>query len=152
MPQRFPATSTYQMLELASKPDQQEFQRLLEIDHRIQNLLMKFNLGVDASFSEGGMAGLKEFTTPAGFARMQEKYAGWSSQGVKALHLVSCHFLSFILDPDQARARAFTFEKWVFIYTDGREVHTQGSIDGYDLHLVNGEWLVDSVQFYPPES
>ncbi|MDX9863719.1 MAG: hypothetical protein RBT34_02825 [Anaerolineaceae bacterium] len=151
MPQRFPATSTRHMLALASKPDQKEFQQLLEIDHRIQNLLMKFNLGVDASFSEGGMAGLKEFTTPAGFARMQEKYAGWSSQGVKVLQLVSCHFLSFDLHSNEEQAQAFTFEKWVFVYAGGREVHTQGSVDGYDLHLVNGEWLVNSVQFYPPE-
>jgi hypothetical protein len=150
MPHRFHTTSTNRIIQLAGQPDQVEFQRLREIDRQLQNLILNFNLGVEGSFSAGGMQGLKDCCTAAGLVRMQEKYSNWAGQQVAALNMVSCDFLSFDLFPEQNRARVFTFEKWVFVYADGRQAPTEGSVDGYDVHLVDGQWRVDSVKFYAP--
>ncbi len=148
MPHRFPTTSTNRLVQSAREDTTADHQTLFDTDQEIQTLLQKFNQGVEGSFSAGGMQGMIEYTTTAGFARMQEKYALWTNQQVTALNLVSCEFLSFDLSADQKHAKAYTFEKWVFVYADGKEVPTAGSVDGYDLHQIDGRWRVDSARTY----
>lgn len=150
MPHRFHTTTTNRLVQLASKPDHEDFHRLFEMDRQIQNQILKFNLGVENSFTQGGIQGLQECCTPAGLERMQQKYDNWKSQQVIALNLLSCDFLSFNLTPNQERATAFTFEKWAFVYSGGKEIQTGGSVDGYELHLLHSQWLIDSVIFYAP--
>lgn len=150
MPHRFHTTSTNRIVHLSSRPDLPEYQCLVQINRQLQDLILRFNLGVEGSFSAGGMQGLKSCCTPEGLERMNGKYANWTAQGVKALNLVSCDFLSFDLSEDGQRAAVFTYEKWVFLYADGRQVATSGSVDGYDVHLEGDTWRVDSVIFYAP--
>jgi hypothetical protein len=64
--------------------------------------------------------------------------------------LVSYQFLSFTLSGDRQRIQTFTFEKWSFGYQNEQQIETQGSVDGYDIHKINGKWLIDSVTFYAP--
>lgn len=149
MPQRFHTTSTNRIIQLAGQPGSLEYLHLLEVNRKLLDLLIRFNLGVENSFRVGGMQGLAECCTAAGLKRMEVKYTNWRAATVAELNLVSCDFLSFdLLEKD--RARVFTFEKWVFVYEDGRQAPTAGSVDGYDVHLVNGLWRVDSVTFYAP--
>lgn len=150
MPHRFHITSTNRMIQLSYTADREEFSKLYKIDQQIQELILKFNLGVERMFSDGSTQGLTDCCTSAGLARMQVKFNNWTNQKIKALNLVSCDFLSFDLAMENGRATAFTFEKWIFVYTAGKEVPTTGSVDGYDIHLVNGLWRVDSVKFYAP--
>lgn len=151
MPQRFHTTSTNRIIQLTQPSANAELDDMLEINRQIQRLIENFNLGVEGSFTAGGMQGLKNFCTPAGLARMQEKYTGWKKQSIAALNLVSCDFLSFDLNTEKDLAHVFTFEKWVFVREDGTETYTEGSVDGYEMHFSDGRWLVDSVKFYAPE-
>ncbi|MCE5209731.1 MAG: hypothetical protein LLG42_15675 [Chloroflexi bacterium] len=144
MPPQFPINSTNQLVQSA-KSDQHT---LFEIGRQIQALLQKFNLSVQGSFSAGGVQGLEQLTTASGYEIMQKKYSNWINRQVVALNLASCEFLSFNLTADQNHAKAFTFEKWVFVYADGKTVPTAGSVDGYDLRQVDGQWRVDSARTY----
>lgn len=149
MPHRFHTTSTNRIIQLAGQPGSPEYIHLLEVNRKLLDLLIRFNLGVENSFRAGGMQGLAECCTSAGLKRMEAKYTNWRAAAVAELNLVSCNLLSFdLLEKD--RARVFTFEKWMFVYEDGRQVPTAGSVDGYDVHLVNSLWRVDSVTFYAP--
>ena len=148
MPHRFINTSTNILVKAAREGTQNSNQHQLDTDQQIQALLQVFNQGVEASFSAGGVGGLREYTTAEGYKRMQEKYARWTNQQVTALNLVSCEFLAFDLDPKQQTAKAFTFEKWVFKYADGKEVPTAGAVDGYILQCIDGQWRVDSARTY----
>ena len=150
MPHRFHTTSTNRLVALSAQPSLPEYQFLMQVNRQLQDLILRFNLGVEGSFSAGGMHGLVACCTPDGLKRMEEKYTNWTSQQVKALNLVSCDFLSFDLSDDGQRAAIFTYEKWVFVYADSRQVATSGSVDGYDVHLADGAWRVDSVTFYAP--
>ena len=150
MPQRFHTTSTNRVIALSAQPHLAEFQFLLQVNRQLQDLIMRFNLGVERAFAAGGMHGLKPCCTPAGLERMQGKYTHWTDHGIIALNLVSCDFLSFDLMDDGQRATVFTYEKWIFVYADGQQEATSGSVDGYDVHRVNDTWRVDSVTFYAP--
>jgi hypothetical protein len=121
-------------------------------DAGIQQTLHQFNLGVQNSFQSGGVQGLKDLCTVDGYTRMQTKYSGWRQKQICALNLVLCDFLAFNLVEDNlTSAAAFTFEKWVFVYENGEEVHTRGSIDGYDLRCEDGVWKVNSVETFARE-
>ena len=147
MPHRFRTTTTNL---LAEDPGNLELHELAETDRSLKSLLLNFNLAVEASFKAGGMEAMAAWCTPAGVERMKGKYANWRKQQISALNLVRCDFLSFDLVEDGQRAQVFTYEKWVFVYEDGREVATSGSVDGYDIHLTADGWRVDSVTFYAP--
>ncbi len=149
MPHRFHTTSTNLLAEDSASP---ELKDLTLTDRSLKALLLDFNLAVEASFIAGGMEAMNAWCTPAGVERMKAKYAGWRQQQVAALKLVRCDFLSFDLSPDEQRAQVFTYEKWCFVYEDGREVPTSGSVDGYDIHLTADGWRVDSVTFYAPNA
>jgi hypothetical protein len=148
MPQRFHTTSTNRILQLAQPQNTPELKDLLQTDRQIKRLIQDFNLAVEASFTAGGMQGLKNLCTPAGFVHMQEKYAGWKSQSIAALHLITCNFLSFDWDAQKNFARAFTQEQWGFTYTDGKEIPNHESVDEYEIDCIDGQWLVDSVRSY----
>jgi hypothetical protein len=147
---RFHTTSTNRIVALSPQPSLPEYQFLMQINRQLQDLILRFNLGVEGSFSADGMHGLKTCCTPDGLKRMEEKYTHWTGQQITALNLVSCDFLSFDLSDDGQRASVFTYEKWVFNYADGRQVATSDSVDGYDVHLADDAWRVDSVTFYAP--
>ena len=149
---RFNTTSTNLMVELAARNQHDEFKHLLDIHTHLQILITGFNLGVERMFIENTADGMAEFCTEAGVQRFHEKYANWKNEQVAALTLVSCDFLSFNLSEDQNHAQVFTYEKWIFTYNDGRKVHTEGSVDGYDVHKNSNGWRVDSVKFYAPEA
>ncbi len=122
-----------------------------QLNEEIQALLQRFNNGVEGSFANGGVDGLRELTTPTGFERMQGRYASWRERGVKALNLVWCQFFCYNVLPGAQTMEAFTREKWQFVYEDGREVFTNGNVDGYDLTLVDGEWRVERAVTYARE-
>ncbi|HPH95839.1 MAG TPA: hypothetical protein PKW33_10580 [Anaerolineaceae bacterium] len=151
MPQRFHTTSTNELAHLAGQTVPPEAKPLVEADCRIQNLILRFNLGIEKAFVAGGMLDLRDCCTQVGLERMEAKYKGWRAQKISALNLVSCDFLSFDLTPDGTKARVFTFEKWIFTYEDGRKVPTAGSVDCYEVHRVQDRWRVDSVTFYAPQ-
>jgi hypothetical protein len=134
----------------------QEGQRpegLLNANLAIQSLLKQFNLGVEGSFRLGGMDHMQPLCTAGGFGRMQQKYSAWRERRISELNLVDCDFLAFDLDPARAdRARAFTFEKWVFVYENGERFATQGSVDFYELHQEEGNWKVDSAVTFARET
>jgi hypothetical protein len=150
MPQRFHTTSTNRIIALSAQPNLAEFQFLLQANRQLQDLIMRFNLGVEGAFPAGSMHGMAACCTAGGLERMQGKYANWTDHGIITLKLVSCDFLSFDLMEDGQRAAVYTYEKWVFIYADGRQEATSGSVNGYDVHRVDGTWRVDSVTFYAP--
>jgi hypothetical protein len=146
----FPLNSTNQLVQAAKGCTYVGDPAAPEANEHIQRLLQAFNLGVQASFAAGGVQALQPLTTADGYVRMQKKYAGWISRGVVELNLVSCEFLAFNLTGDN-QARAYTFEKWVFVYADGKSVPTAGSVDGYVLEYADGGWRVKSVMTYAPE-
>ena len=148
MSERFPINSTNQIVQFSAEKANTAAQSLIDCSRQIQALLQTFNQGVQNSFKDGGMQGLQAYTTPDGYVRMQEKYATWTKRQVTELNLVSCEFLSFNLAPDKTHARAYTFEKWVFVYADGKTVPTAGSVDGYDLELHEGTWRVHTAVTY----
>ncbi len=149
MPAEFPRNSTNQIVQAATACA--DVKTLSDTDHQIQALLREFNLGVQASFSADGVQGMQQFTTAEGYQVMQKKYANWMSRQVTALNLVSCEFLAFNLTGG-GKARAWTFEKWIFEYADGKTFPTAGSVDGYDLEQVNGQWRVVSARTYAAEA
>lgn len=161
---QFPIPSLLQMVKLAEKafvvpePEQAtgligQYVHLAKEELKLENTIYQFNLGVDGSFKAGGVEGLKNLCTGMGYERMQQKYSGWRSKQIKALNLVECSFLSFdLLAGDPKKARVYTFEKWVFVYENGEEVKTRGSIDGYDLFFENDTWKVDHVETFAREA
>ena len=169
MTEKFPINTTQSTLACGRKiaetlasaqPENKTLRQLadqyLELEKNnieIQSLLHDFNLGVQGSFPAGGVQGMTSVCSAKGHALMQKKYTGWRQKGVKALNLVECNFLAYNLQADNAsRARAFTFEKWVFVYENGEEVFTQGSIDRYDLVRQDDGWKMENVDFFPRES
>jgi hypothetical protein len=119
-------------------------------------LLHTFNPGVQNSFFANGVQGLEPLTTAEGYARMQKKYTNWRAAGIRELNLVLCDFLSFTLDPVKDNeatlsAVAYSFEKWVFVYENGDQKPTRGSVDRYVLRHEGGGWKVDSVMTYAAE-
>lgn len=149
MPADFPVNSTNQIIQAAQGCG--GVPTLTDADRQIQALLKEFNLGVQGSFAAGGVEGMRRLTTPEGYQVMQKKYATWMSRQVTELNLVSCEFLAFNLTGD-GKARAWTFEKWIFVYADGKTLPTAGSVDGYDLQQIDGEWRVVSARTYAAEA
>lgn len=139
--------------ELAQKGEDSQN---LQHQKAIVELLQTFNPGVQNSFFTGGVQGLKDCCTAEGYAKMEVKYKTWREKQIRELNLVSCEFLSFTLVPpesekDELSALAYTFEKWVFVYENGEQKPTRGSVDRYVLIYEGEHWKVDSVMTYAGE-
>jgi hypothetical protein len=144
--------------QAASDPSEIKEAEWLQHQAEIEALIQHFNLGVQNSFAEGSVNGLAPRCTPQGFIRMQKKHSGWRERAIKELNLTACEFLSFTLEPPTAGANnnglaatAYTFEKWVFVFENGEQKATKGSVDRYILQFLEGNWKVDSVMTYAAE-
>jgi len=151
MPAEFPINTTNQLVQVASQHTGFDMVSAAEANDEIQALLRRLNLGVQDSFAAGGVHAMETLTTPEGYVIMQQKYARWISRQIVELNLVSCEFLAFDLLEDGSRARAYTIEKWVYVYADGRAVSTPGSVNGYNLQWTDGQWRVGSAATYSVE-
>jgi len=119
----------------------------------IWNLIERFNCAVETAFEVGNANTFESLCTAAGWALMQRKFDKWRTvHHIRALHLVSCDFLTLDLDPARPDlAHAFTCEKWIYHYEDSSQTPPQASVDRYQLYFENDTWKVASVESYTKE-
>lgn len=147
MDKRFPSITSIGMLNY-SKPHFLEvgLANASEVE-AIDMAIRAFNLGVQGMFSQGHADGMAKFCSDDWLVEMHLKYAAWRQQGIQQLNLITCRFLGADIFTE-LNAMAFAYEHWCFVYEDGSERFTTGSVDQYFLSKHTGEWLVEKVVFF----
>jgi hypothetical protein len=147
MDKRFPSITSIGMLNYSTPHFREVGLAAVSEVEAIDVTIRAFNLGVQGMFSQGHADGMAMYCSADWLVEMRRKYAAWRQQGIQQLNLVTCRFLGADI-PSELDAMAFAYEHWCFVYEDGSERFTTGSIDQYYLSKDSGTWLVEKVVFF----
>jgi len=124
-------------------------------------LIELFNQGIMEAIQTGQVGVLQPLCSAAFYPQMTARYHGWKEQGVQGLILQKFDLISFNITAPRVEAAAFvagesapprqleacTYEKWIFVHQDGRQVLDDG-VNCYVIAWEDGLWKMDGVEIF----